>query len=395
VVLVTDGEQRSSLAAVRALGRVGHRVVVVSADGRSLAGASNTVDRDLAVPSSLTEPDRFAETVAGYVRAEGVDVVLPVTDASVLALLPRRQDLAPAILPFPTLAAFMAASDKAWAASAAERVGISVPEGTVVDTPEAAASLERTRPWTRVLKPTRSVAGGRKQAISYVEAGRDLDAAVRALPASAFPLLVQERVEGPGMGIFLLRWAGRTHAAFAHRRLREKPPSGGVSVLRESIPLDPALVERAEALLDLLDWRGVAMVELKVSALTGRAYLMEINGRLWGSLQLASDAGVDFPGRLVEVALGGDPGPAPPYPAGVRSRWTLGDLDHLILRLRHGREALQLPEGAPGRATAVAAFLRGFFPPIRSEVFRWSDPYPAAREARSWLRDLRASRASR
>ena len=48
----------------------------------------------------------------------------------------------------------------------------------------------------------------------------------------------------------------------------------------------------------------VAMVEYKLDAATGTAYLMEINGRFWGSLQLAIDAGVDFPLLLVRCALG-------------------------------------------------------------------------------------------
>ncbi len=51
------------------------------------------------------------------------------------------------------------------------------------------------------------------------------------------------------------------------------------------------------------------MVEFKADARTGTPYLMEINGRFWGSLQLAIDAGVDFPAILVAAALGA---PIPP-----------------------------------------------------------------------------------
>ena len=37
------------------------------------------------------------------------------------------------------------------------------------------------------------------------------------------------------------------------------------------------------------------MVEFKHDERDGVPKLMEINGRFWGSLQLAIDAGVDFP----------------------------------------------------------------------------------------------------
>ena len=46
------------------------------------------------------------------------------------------------------------------------------------------------------------------------------------------------------------------------------------------------------------------MVEYKRDSSTGQPYLMEVNGRFWGSLQLAIDSGVDFPRILVACALG-------------------------------------------------------------------------------------------
>jgi len=49
----------------------------------------------------------------------------------------------------------------------------------------------------------------------------------------------------------------------SHRRLREKPPAGGVSVYRESIALDEGLAGPGLRLLDALGWQGVAMVECK------------------------------------------------------------------------------------------------------------------------------------
>ena len=127
---------------------------------------------------------------------------------------------------------------------------------------------------------------------------------VDSLDDAAFPLLVQQRIVGPGVGIFLLLWDGAVRATFAHRRLREKPVSGGVSVYSESVSADPALVERSRQLLEQMQWSGVAMVEYKLETKTGTPYLMEVNGRFWGSLQLAIDAGVDFPALLVAAATG-------------------------------------------------------------------------------------------
>src|SRR5581483_9187887 len=103
------------------------------------------------------------------------------------------------------------------------------------------------------------------------------------------------------------------------------------------------------------------------------------------SLQLAVDAGVDFPALLVSLALGRRPEPVLSYRVGVRSRWWLGDLDHLLARLRHSPSDLALPPGSPGRLRAALDFLTLWRPGDRSEIFRWSDPRPGLREALQWL----------
>src|SRR6185503_9660028 len=157
-----------------------------------------------------------------------------------------------------------------------------------------------------------------------------------ALPTAAFPVLLQRRVSGVGEGFFALRWGGRTVSMFAHRRLREKPPAGGVSVYRESIALDDGLMGPGLRLLEALGWNGVAMIECKREEATGRQVIMEVNGRFWGSLQLAIDAGVDFPSLLVRCAAGETVPFSADYRVGVRSRWFWGDVDHLYLRLRNG-----------------------------------------------------------
>jgi predicted ATP-grasp superfamily ATP-dependent carboligase len=243
-----------------------------------------------------------------------------------------------------------------------------------------------------VVKPSRSVgeADGLRQklGVRHAEDAARLREVIAALPQAAFPVLVQERIVGPGQGIFVLRWQARTIARFAHVRLREKPPSGGVSVLAESVPGDPELVQAAEALLAALDWEGVAMVEFKRDASTDRPYLMEINGRFWGSLQLAIDAGVDFPRLLVEATLGGVPRESLTWRSGLRSRWFWGDLDHLLIRLIRSGKVLDLPPGSPSRSGALLRFL-GWRPwRERDAVFRLNDPMPFLRESAGWIRAL-------
>jgi predicted ATP-grasp superfamily ATP-dependent carboligase len=227
-----------------------------------------------------------------------------------------------------------------------------------------------------------------KLGVRHAEDAARLTEVLAALSPAAFPVLIQERIVGPGLGIFVLRWQGRTIARFAHRRLREKPPSGGVSVLSESVPGDPELLSATDALLTALDWEGVAMVEFKRDASSGRPYLMEVNGRFWGSLQLAIDSGVDFPRLLVEATLGRVPADQLTWRSGRLSRWFWGDLDHLLLRLVRSPAVLNLPAGSPNRIGALWRFLAWRPWRERDAVFRISDPSPFFRESAGWFRAL-------
>jgi predicted ATP-grasp superfamily ATP-dependent carboligase len=388
-VLVTDGEQRAALAIVRSLGRAGWEVGVAAARPRSLAGASRFARWQAVTPDPLAQPGPFLHRLEELVRERSVDVLVPVSEAALLAVLPERDRLRPAIVPFPDAPVFRRISDKAAVTEAARGLGIRVPKQVRLRSAGEHRPSE-TLGFPVVLKPTRSVgeAGGRrtKLGIRYAADAAELDAALAALDPAAFPVLLQERVVGPGAGIFALLWDGEVIAGFAHRRLREKPPSGGVSVLRESVALDPDLLERSVALLRCLGAHGVAMVEYKLDPAGGAPWLMEINGRFWGSLQLAIDAGVDFPALLLDAALGRHPAPVTTYRLGVRSRWGWGDVDHLLARWRHSDEALALPPGAPGRWTTRWAVLRGFGPGTRGEVLRADDPRPFLRETLDWVR---------
>lgn len=126
------------------------------------------------------------------------------------------------------------------------------------------------------------------------------------------------------------------------------------------------------------------MVEFRVAP-DGKAYLMEVNARLWGSLQLAIDCGVDFPWLLFQICNGKEIAPVASYRVGRRLRWFLGDMDHLLLELRG--KGLSRTVGERLRSISRAALGSVDFE-SRNEVFRWSDPRPGLVEVGQWIRNL-------
>ncbi len=391
-VLVTDGEHRSALAITRSLGRAGCTVLNCAEHTPSLAAASRWSRGEARVPSPLEQPDAFAEEVAALARRWDIDTVVPATDESLLALIPHRALLSGICLPFADLDTFLAISDKRRLLDVAAGLGLATPAQWVLETRAAAITLDPTGlAFPLVLKPARSVAGAGARVKLSVRHARDAAAlreVLEELPAEAYPLLVQQRIEGPGTGVFLLIWDDEMRAVFAHRRLREKPPAGGVSVRCESVAADSDLVAAAARLLRCFGWRGVAMVEFKVDAATGTPYLMEVNGRFWGSLQLAIDAGVDFPALLLAAALGERHPPVTSYRIGLRSHWWLGELDHVIARLRRSNTTLNLPPGSPSRLRALTELITSWRPGQSHDTLRLDDARPFLREIRQWVAAL-------
>lgn len=392
-ILVTDGKERSTLAAVRSLGRAGHLVFVAENAGHSLASSSRYCAGAVALPSALDSPTRFVEALGAAVLSLSADVLIPISEVSLLATLSTRDALPQVRVPFPPIDRVRLALDKLAVSDIAASLGIAVPRQVVVrERADAAAAVNLVGGFPVVIKPARSVVsageGLEKTRVAFAQSWDELLRVLSGTRQNWYPLLLQQRVFGSGTGVFVLLWDGALVASFSHRRIREKPPSGGVSVLCESIALDQDLLDRCVRLLRKLEWHGVAMIELKRETHTDTPYLMEVNGRFWGSLQLAVDAGVDFPALLVACALGMCPPAVSTYRVGIRSRWWWGDVDHVLMRLLHKRSELSLGPDAPGRLRVVWDFLSAFGRGTRGEVSRLRDPVPGLIETLQWVRGL-------
>ena len=118
---------------------------------------------------------------------------------------------------------------------------------------------------------------------------------------------VQERVwTNRKLNVVLIRRDGRSELRYAHEALRESPPEGGLGVTLRTVSADdpdvlPA-VESLERICDAAGYEGIVQAELYVEP--GRAWLIDVNPRLWGSTWFAERLGLRVTERAVAVALG-------------------------------------------------------------------------------------------
>lgn len=95
-------------------------------------------------------------------------------------------------------------------------------------------------------------------------------------------VIIQEYVEGEGVGFSFYCKDGIIVNGYGHKRLAEYPITGGSSTFREGYE-DTRMVEVASAIVKKLDYSGFAMFEFKLTE-SDELYLLEVNPRIWGSI---------------------------------------------------------------------------------------------------------------
>ena len=390
--LVLDGHRVHALDIVRTLGRAGIEVSVGASSADAIAFGSRHATRCEVYPDPAVNADEFLDWLVRFLEKEQCDLVIPVTDVTVIPIsrnLARLERFcAVATQPFHVIEQV---TDKRRTLDLARRVGVPCP-GTVVVHNEG--ELDRHASGLRFPVVCKPMASGVWSANGYVglqvfyaldeqELRREVR---RRLPTC--PVMLQEYRRGAGVGVEVLARDGKILQAFQHQRLHELPLTGGGSTYRMSVPLDPVLLDYAGRLLGAIGWTGVAMVEFRVDVESGDVALMEINGRFWGSLPLSSRAGMAFAADLFEMLARGATPPARAYRSGVRCRKLRDDVEWFKeawkLEPAHPHVRAGLIQVVP-KTALLADAMRLLSPREHYDVQMLSDVRPGFRDLRDTI----------
>ncbi len=356
--LVLDADSSAGLEAVQSLGRRGVVLDIASAQDDCLAFHSRYLQRNLRQPAYNDSNGEFSDWIHGLHQANPYDLIVPATEASLMSMKNFAPDddvrLKAAL---PGNAALEVALDKERTWELASRLGIPVPHSVVYDSLD---DLGQEPAFPVVLKPVSSkvaVAGGLRHFWPTIVKDQQERTAVLESWLPYVRVQQQSYIMGHGIGVELLFRQGQKVWHFAHERLHEYPLTGGRSTYRKAILPDPGMLAAAESLLSTLEWHGVAMVEFK-SGKNGAFHLLEVNPRLWGSLAVAVDSGVDFPYGLLLLASHQALPPQPRYRVPYYTRAFALDVAWQMRNLRADRrDPLLLTRN---RALSLLEYLRVF-----------------------------------
>ena len=322
-VLITDGNFKHTLAAVRSLGKRGIDVTVLSDLRLSISFYSKYCEDYIIVPNPKKDA-RFSNCVLDIAKEGDYDVLLPISFSSVFQISKIKEKMEKYLkVPIADRKSIEVAGNKDQTTKFAEKIGIPVPKTFYPHNIEEVHDLSKNIEYPVVVKGSEE-----SGYVGYANSPEQLISRYNRI--CKYSPILQEYISGEGYGFFALYNQGEPRAIFMHKRIREYPVTGGPSTFAESI-YESRLKELGLKILDSLNWHGVAMVEFKKNAKNGDFVLMEINPKFWGSLELAIASGVDFPYLACEMAVKGDIEPVFEYKKGVRFRWLFpGDLFHAI-----------------------------------------------------------------
>jgi len=383
-VLILGFMPRIVLPIARSLRRHG-----VPVDVASFQSAPRILSTAICESRNIPRPDvdrrEFVKQLRGFVEERGHDMLIPADDWMLTAVVEHYDDLAGLLqVGCPPPAITRLVLDKSATLAIAQRCGIEVPRTVVVSNSPQLHDLVGSLPFPWVLKP--ALRETRTEDMKSCSLRTAEEVAARFPRGRDFTpsMLVQEYCAGSGVGIEMLLHDGQCMAMFQHRRLKEFPYTGGASVTAVAEEPDPSLIQSSLALLQALQWQGVAMVEYKVSP-DGRAVLMEVNGRYWGTIGLPISAGIDFPWYHWKLAHGERPEIPKTYAVGTKWRWTVGYLHRLYDLLDLGRRSTS------ARAVLVEDLqhlLEDFSASVPDATWKPSDPMPSVFEFLLAMRDF-------
>lgn len=330
LVPAINGLYRNVTTVCRSLGKKGHKVHVLSSIHRLKSIQKFLKSKYCSAydfwPNPMNHPSQAIDRVINYSKENNIDVILANMD-SVASLLAYHQDKLPVKVPLPGYSIFKRGINKLENIKAAKKIGVPVPE-TI-----KGRSLnhifkkieEKSLSYPLVLKPKirgdglfgTQVVSSKEELIKRYNEFRKIG---KKEPLYNYQKpLVQKFVKGEIYDCCTLNKDGEMRVALTQCRNQTANSFGGGGVVNTTTKT-PEIIELSRKLIKELGWTGPAQVEW-IKDKEGDFKLLEFNSRIWGTLELSVDAGIDFPALTLEMLKDEEIPKNLDYQVGLKKRW--------------------------------------------------------------------------
>lgn len=321
-VLLTDGRTLSCLAFARALGRKGLEVHVGESFKHNITAFSKFTNVSHIYPPAEKQPEQFRTEILGIIRQSEFDFVIPIRDKTTKVIAEIRDQLPSSTnVLLDSADKIESLDDKERCSKLAERVGVPIPT-TYYPSEMSISEISEIAAFPALVKPTDS-SGAR--GIQRVERPAELKDVYADVKREAGNAIIQEYVDQSGghysIGTVFDR-KSKPVAIHVYKELLQYPDSGGPAIRAVSVRPEP-WVENMLEILQSVDWIGPAHMDVLFDPVDNTFKLLEINPRIWMSVNLSIKSGVDIPQIILETARGDTYRSNQKYQTDVYYRWVL------------------------------------------------------------------------
>lgn len=358
-VLLVDGGDRQTIAMARALKKLGYKVTTLNDSKLDIGYVSHYPDKKIIVSGIRESITIRTKAMKKCIMTGRFDVVITTSDDTAEALSLMKDECkgkTQIAVVDPSL--FYMAYDKNKTMKVCMDNGIPCPVTLL-----GIESIEDV-PFDKIIYPVVVKPCMSYGAIGYhrVDSEKELIAHCKTLGSNLKHYVIQEYIPQTDIQYecaMFIDENNQVKASCVFSKNRWFPVNGGSSTCNVTVNR-PDIVKSCTQLLQAINWRGAADIDLIQDPRDGTAKIMEINPRVSGSVKVVLNAGVNIAEQIVQLALGKKVTDYTAYKKDVRMRCLHTDLLWFIK--------------SPNRFKSNPSWFS--WKHTSDQVFMWSDPLP-------------------
>jgi len=280
------------------------------------------------------EIPQFILELEKFIKSHKIDILLPTGTHYTLIVSEYKQRLSRScIVPFENFEKMGFLHDKYNTMKLCESLGIPIPRTLLVEDQKTLEKIKNEIEYPSILKARK---GSGTNAVWVVRNSEELqkiymenivdDLSDNTDTRDVSRPMIQEFIPGELHDVTSFSVNGNPKAVLSQVRVMTSPLWGGVGVVNETTD-NPEIKEIAIKIIQEVKWDGILMFDFKIDSRDGKAKLIEINPKIWGTTWLTVQAGLNMPLYLVKHSLS-EPYEIPDrYEVGLCARWPLHEMD--------------------------------------------------------------------